>query len=117
MINDLHKAISAVCPIDGISIGRKADRSTWRIDFQQSATAAQKTAAQAILASFDFSVPSRNDALKTEATADVFVDKLRNATGAQIAQYVQTNITDLASAKVLLGKMALALAYLLRNDT
>lgn len=117
MINDIHKEISAICPIDGISIGRKTDRSTWRIDFQSSATQTQKAAAQAILASFDFSAPTRNDALKTEATADAFIDKLRNANSAQIAQYVQTNVTDLASARVLLGKMALALAYLLRNDT
>jgi hypothetical protein len=35
MITKLDQLISAVCPIDGISIGRKNDKATWRIDFKE----------------------------------------------------------------------------------
>lgn len=48
----LDKAIKTVCPIDGVSIGRKDDKSTWRIDFRPEATQTQRDAAQAILSAF-----------------------------------------------------------------
>lgn len=50
VIEDLHKAISAVAPIDGIS--RKGD--TVRIDFQDGATAKQRRTAEAVLAAWDW---------------------------------------------------------------
>lgn len=53
MIQKLHEAIAAACPIDGVSVGRKNDKSTWRIDFRAEATDAQKDAARAVLAAFD----------------------------------------------------------------
>lgn len=56
----LDAAIRAVCPIHGISIGRKDDKTTWRIDFTSEATEEQKAAARAVLASFDPN-PSRKD--------------------------------------------------------
>ena len=49
----LDAAIKAVCPIDGVSIGHRDDRSTWRIDFREEATAQQRAAAQAVLDAFD----------------------------------------------------------------
>lgn len=51
--HDLSAAIAAVCPIVGVSIGRIADRSTWRIDFAEEATPAQRAAARNVLSSFD----------------------------------------------------------------
>ncbi len=49
----LNSAIYAVCPIDGVSVGRFNDKATWRIDFSAGATAPQKAAAAAVVAGFD----------------------------------------------------------------
>jgi hypothetical protein len=49
---ELDKAIKAVCPIIGVSIGKKGDKATWAIDFDSSATQAQKNAAQVVLDAF-----------------------------------------------------------------
>lgn len=49
----LDAAIKAVCPILGVSIRRKDDKATWRIDFRPEATQPQKDAAQAVLDAFD----------------------------------------------------------------
>lgn len=48
----LDAAIKAVCPIHGVSIGRKDDKQTWRIDFKDEATAPQRAAAQQVLDTF-----------------------------------------------------------------
>lgn len=53
MAASLDKSIQPVCPIYGVSIGKMADKSTWRIQFMESATPSQKLAAQAVLAAFD----------------------------------------------------------------
>jgi hypothetical protein len=50
---ELHNAIAAVCPIQGVSIGNLADKATWRIDYDPAATAPQKQAAQAVITSFN----------------------------------------------------------------
>jgi hypothetical protein len=47
-----HDAVAAVCPILGVRIGKRSDRSTWEILFAEAASAEQKAAAQAILDSF-----------------------------------------------------------------
>ena len=50
----LDAAVRAVCPaIDGVSIGRKDDRSTWKVHFRPEATAAQREAAQSVINGFD----------------------------------------------------------------
>ena len=48
----LDGQIKAVCPIHGVSMGRKNDKATWRIDFN-GATDAEKAAAQAVVDGFD----------------------------------------------------------------
>ena len=53
-ITDLHAAVVSVCPIDGISIGKFSDRSTWSIGFSKDATIQQKAAAQAVLDGWSF---------------------------------------------------------------
>jgi hypothetical protein len=53
MIEKLSQLISAVCPIDGISIGRKNDKATWRIDFKE-CTEEQKSAALSVVKAYDF---------------------------------------------------------------
>src|SRR5712671_6084445 len=57
MLPLLHEAISAVCPIDGVSVGRRDDKATWRIDFADAATAQQKQAAADVVAQFDLTDP------------------------------------------------------------
>ncbi len=60
MLN-LHDKISAICPIDGVSIGDPQNKSTWRVDYSQGATPQQIAAAQAVVAAFDPSAPTSAD--------------------------------------------------------
>lgn len=53
LVEKVDAALKAVCPIDGVSIGRDSDKTTWRIDFSESATADQRAAAQGVIDSFD----------------------------------------------------------------
>src|SRR3954467_10024613 len=57
----LHAAIAAVCPIVGLSLGRLDDRSTWVIDFDPAATAAQRQSAQTVMATFNPAAPDPLD--------------------------------------------------------
>ena len=49
----LHSAVAAVAPIDGVSVGVEADKSTWKVSFADSATPAQRAAAQTVINGFD----------------------------------------------------------------
>lgn len=49
----LYQAIIAVCPAEGVSIGRWENRATWRIDYTPDATAEQRAAAQTVINTFD----------------------------------------------------------------
>lgn len=51
----LHRRIVAIAPVIGISIGDASDKSTWRIDFLESATRAQREAAFGIISIYDIS--------------------------------------------------------------
>ena len=50
-----------------------------------------------------------------DAKAQITLSDLANKTYAQITQYITDNVTDLASAKVVLGKMALIILALLKE--
>jgi hypothetical protein len=54
---ELHNAIQAICPIEGVAIGDSGDKTTWRIDFLPRATLAQRQTAQAVLDTFAPSLP------------------------------------------------------------
>lgn len=120
----IHSAVSAVCPIDGISIGDLSDKSTWKVNAKSFATQAELIAAQTAINNFNVANAqqaevdrkTRATTIETESAADQFIDKLRNATPDQIRTFIGSNITDLNSAKILLGRMAIAIAYLLRNE-
>jgi len=60
---------------------------------------------------------ARRAELATEATIDAFIDALRGATPAQIRTFVQNNVTDLASTKIFLAKLAVAVAYALSGGS
>lgn len=49
----LDEAVKVVCPITGVSIGNRSDKTTWNIDFAEAATPQQRTAAQAVIDAFD----------------------------------------------------------------
>jgi len=53
MIRKLDEAIKAVAPVYGVSVGRKDDKATWRVDFKDEATQAEKDAAQVVIDGFD----------------------------------------------------------------
>lgn len=53
----LHTQISAVCPIDGVSVGAVENKSTWSIQFRPEATEQEKAAADAVIDAFDLSAP------------------------------------------------------------
>lgn len=51
--SELHAAVAAVAPIQGVSIGRRTDKATWRIDFEDAATESERQAAAAVMSGFD----------------------------------------------------------------
>ena len=61
----VHAAVAAVCPIHGVSIGRKDDKGTWRIDFQASATDEQRQAAMLAISALDLAVERAKPKPKT----------------------------------------------------
>lgn len=70
MTERLHEAILAVCPIVGVSVPTEGTSVGVRIDYAPGATAQQRSDADAVLASFDWSQATHNAWLR---------DKLRLA--------------------------------------
>lgn len=52
-----------------MSIGRRDDKRTWRIDFKDTATDAEKAAAQAALTAFDNAAEAAKDVAKRARAA------------------------------------------------
>ena len=74
----LHDQLTGLSiPIDGVLIGRVDDKESWRIDFKEEATPAQRAQAQQILNDFDESqipdpvseMQAEIDTLKSQMTA------------------------------------------------
>jgi len=51
----IHAAVSAACPIVGVSVGTPGDSATVRVDYAPGSTAEQRDAADAVVAAFDWS--------------------------------------------------------------
>ena len=67
---DIHNAVKAVCPIQGISFGRLNDKSTWIIVYADNATNAQKAAADALLPTLNvLDVPDEPDPIEQRLAA------------------------------------------------
>jgi hypothetical protein len=65
-------------PIAGVSIGTLADRATWKVQYDASATAQQKTDGAALVATFDPAAPAVVTAQQDrEAMGDVDQKVLR----------------------------------------
>jgi len=58
---------------------------------------------------------TKRKSMRNELKADNTIDYLRNHTLAEVDQWVVTNVTDLASAKTLLRKLSVIVAYLARE--
>lgn len=112
---DLHDAIAAVCPIAGVRIGDWANKATWGIDFDSSATAQQKTDAQTALTNFDPLAPTRLSVFASDAGAQDLVNRLKTATVAQIDTWLTNNVTNLAQARTVLAAIIKVLALQLRT--
>lgn len=54
----LHDTIAKVCPIEGLSIGVAADKSTWSVRYQDTASDHQRASAQAIVDAYDPNAPT-----------------------------------------------------------
>ena len=61
-----------------------------------------------------------NDAADAEASAaakaDAFIQQLMTATPAQVSNYIDANVTDLASARTFLKRITVGLIVLLRRE-
>lgn len=84
-IQALTEAVSAVCPIDGVS-------STGRVDFKESATQEQRDAAVAVVKGFVY-VPAAPEPSRSELKAQL------DAQGAELAaiKAMLANLAKLAS--------------------
>ena len=71
-IEALDQQLKAVCPIDGVSIGRWNNKDTWQIFFRPEATVSEQARAEVLLRAFDPATvpvpPSRAD-LKAQLQA------------------------------------------------
>lgn len=56
LLKKLTDRISEIAPIEGVGLGNINDKSTWRIDFKNSATDEQKMTANNFLQSYDVNV-------------------------------------------------------------
>ena len=56
------------------------------------------------------------DEMTAAARTDAFVQNFINSTPTQVVDYIDTNVTDLASAKNVLKKMSLMLLLLARKE-
>jgi len=69
-MNALHTQLtSAGIPVHGISIGRKDDKATWRVDFAPEATDEQKAQAAQIVAAFDVEKAEHNAGIDAQIAA------------------------------------------------
>lgn len=77
---NLDQKIRSVCPIAGVSIGAVLDKTTWRIDFAEGATTAQKSAAVNVMNSF----------MPTEETKRAEIEAAYNAAVSFLKDYPQS---------------------------
>jgi len=111
----LQIAIATVCPVTSTRMGVVSDRTTWSFVPGVGATQPQIDAGNNIIATFDFAGAEAVEAArKAGLNADTdyldFVTRVQGKTAAQVKAYVQANVTDLASARLLLAKVLLYIA-------
>lgn len=99
-------ALKAVCSIHGVSFGKLRDKATWRIDFKDEATDAQRAAALSELAAFDIQKVEHNEAIDAQIAAlEATVTQRRireavNGTGKAWLDDVEQRITALRTQRI-----------------
>ena len=108
-IKALDVAIRVVCPIHGVNSNKE-------ISFKEEATPQQRDQAQTIANGWILTITDPEDDAKQQAIIDAKADNvvqyLRDHTVSECEQYVQDNVTDLATAKEFLKKVAAVLCVL-----
>jgi hypothetical protein len=61
---ELHKAIAKACPIGGVSIGSRFDRSAWKAQVHPDATREQIEAMEEIVAKFPYPEKTQEQEVK-----------------------------------------------------
>ena len=89
----LHDVVAAVCPITGLSIGDPKDKATWKIHFADTATAAQKKAADKVLKNFDYEAAKAAEEAQVERNAAAMADLavIARMTDAQLDEAIDSN--------------------------
>lgn len=87
----IHNEISRICPILGISIGKKEDKSTWRIDFDSASNKEQKLAVQRYIDNFDNSIQAI-ESFENKCRNNELITKFYNNNEVNIEQLFVINI-------------------------
>jgi len=114
-ILDLQEKIAAVAPIDSVSVGDSSDRSTWTVKFQDSATDAQKAAAQAVIDAAPVPLVMRHDTCSPfEFYKRFTTDELALLTASTDSKVVQWRESMQLYQEIILDgeEMETAMAYL-----
>jgi hypothetical protein len=123
----LNSQIQAACPGADYTIGVLSDKTTWVLRPPATATAAQITAGNNVLQTFDpvataatidtanANTAALDAAFVSDANRQDIVSKLQNATPTQILNWVNTNVTDLTSAKLVIAKILLLVARTIKT--
>ena len=119
----LNAAISAVCPIYGVSV-TWADKSKWRINFKPEATTEERAAAQGVVDAFDPTAPvpaeirdAADETERTECRNDSSIIALVNQTKAEWQAWTGSNFPTLTTAeKNKLGTLFWVVAIGLRRQ-
>lgn len=82
---DIDYEISQVCPILGVSIGTFKDKDTWRIDFKDEATDAQRQSAMDVVKNLDVNAeslaPTVDPTVQLESLFGLTVPQLKQILG------------------------------------
>jgi hypothetical protein len=107
---EVDKAVKAVCPIHGVSIGVVGDKNTWRIDFKPEATTQERTDAQTVVTNFDTGIiqaeATREAGLDAAIDGDTTIQQLKAMTNAEFNTWWDANVTTAAQAIAVLKRLA-----------
>jgi hypothetical protein len=108
---DLFDQLRAAVPsVVAFSVGDPADKATWRVDFAEGATQAERDAAQAVVDGFTVEQmqglskrEQRQASFAADAGAADLLEKAKNASIIEIDTWLQNNVTNLAQARTVLA--------------
>ncbi len=114
-LDGVYQQISAVCPISSLTADLNINKSQWRIAFDPVATLAQRAAAQSIIDGLDVAAlqqaqSTRDAAISSDPRRVDLLNRLRTATPAQISNYIDNNVTDLAGVRSILKAILIVLS-------